>query len=136
MSGSDDRYDQDPELLALARSLEGRQIAWSQLDEDFASARVRLGLDDGRVIHLGVAGSLHDEAYLIFEAAQPDAVVNVEHTLREVRVTVVGGVVQNVQLPDGVHVIVRDYDVDPGAAGTDNLPRDEHGRPYVEAEWA
>ena len=65
MSGNDDRYDKDPQLLALARSLVGRSIVSASLSDDGSSATLTLGLSDGRDLHVGASGSLHDEAYLV-----------------------------------------------------------------------
>ena len=50
-----------------------------------------------------------------------------------VHVTVEGGVIQHVECPRGVRVVVRDYDVD----GSDKalLQRDDEGDYYCEAIW-
>ena len=53
----------------------------------------------------------------------------------EVRVTVEGGVVQNVQHPPGIPVIVRDYDIDRNDEGADLLPTDENGDRFLETTW-
>lgn len=53
--------------------------------------------------------------------------------MRIVRVTVEGGVVQHVEVPEGVQVIVQDYDVDRTEA--DQLTQDEHGDAYIESIW-
>jgi len=53
--------------------------------------------------------------------------------MKTVRVTVEGGVVQWVEVPEGVTVIVRDYDVD--GSEEDQLDQDENGDQYVEAIW-
>ena len=50
-----------------------------------------------------------------------------------VRVTVEGGVVQHVEVPEGVHVIVRDYDVD--GTEEDQLEQDENGDHFIESNW-
>jgi hypothetical protein len=49
-----------------------------------------------------------------------------------VRITVEGGVVQHVECPQGVQVVVRDYDVDRQDEG---LQQDENGDCYVESVW-
>jgi hypothetical protein len=49
-----------------------------------------------------------------------------------VTITVEGGVVQNVDCPDGVRAIVKDYDID----GTEtDLSTDDNGDRYVEGIW-
>lgn len=53
--------------------------------------------------------------------------------MKIVRVTVEGGVVQNVEVPEGVQVIVKDYDVD--GSDEDQLERDEDGDSFVESIW-
>jgi hypothetical protein len=52
---------------------------------------------------------------------------------RIVRVIVSGGVVQHVEVPEGVRVIVNDYDCegcDPAV-----LEYDDNGDPFVEVVW-
>ena len=53
--------------------------------------------------------------------------------MKTVKITVEGGVVQNVEVPEGVMVIVRDYDVD--AIETDLLQQDRGGDNYIESIW-
>lgn len=48
-------------------------------------------------------------------------------------VTVEGGVVQHVEAPEGVRVVVRDYDAE--GCDADRLSVDEDGNEYVEAVW-
>jgi hypothetical protein len=48
-------------------------------------------------------------------------------------VTIEGGVVQDIQVPKGVRVIVRDYDTNGEAS--ERLKRDEQGDTYVETIW-
>lgn len=50
-----------------------------------------------------------------------------------VRVTVEGGVVQHVEVPSGVTVVVRDYDVD--SCDEIDLERDANGDRYFEQLW-
>ncbi len=50
-----------------------------------------------------------------------------------VRVTVEGGVVQHVDVPQGVQVVVRDYDVD--GCEADQLEQDENGDQFIESTW-
>ena len=49
-----------------------------------------------------------------------------------VRITVEGGVVQHVEVPKGVQVIVHDYDVDGQEEG---LEQDQNGDSYLESIW-
>jgi hypothetical protein len=53
--------------------------------------------------------------------------------MKIVRVTIEGGVCQHVEVPEGVTVIVRDYDVD----GTDaeEFEQDDNGDKFIEATW-
>ena len=51
---------------------------------------------------------------------------------RIIRITMEGGVIQDVQCPAGVQVIVRDYDVDGVEEG---LQQDENGDRYLESVW-
>ncbi len=53
--------------------------------------------------------------------------------MKIVRVTVESGVVQHVEVPEGVQVIVRDYDVDGTEA--DQLRQDENGDQFIESIW-
>ncbi len=52
--------------------------------------------------------------------------------MKVVRITVEGGVIQYVECPRGVRVVVRDYDVD---GQEDNLQEDELGDTYIEGVW-
>jgi len=49
-----------------------------------------------------------------------------------VRITVEGGVIQDIEVPKGVRVILRDYDVD---GEEKKLQKDENGDPYIETVW-
>ena len=51
---------------------------------------------------------------------------------KTVHVTVEGGVIQNVECPVGVQLVVRDYDVD---GGEPDLTEDETGDEYIESIW-
>jgi hypothetical protein len=52
--------------------------------------------------------------------------------MNKVTVSIEGGVVQEVDCPSGVQLIVRDYDVD----GTEpNLAEDDTGDEFVETIW-
>jgi len=51
---------------------------------------------------------------------------------KTVTITVEGGVVQHVDCPAGVRVVVKDYDVD--GSETD-LETDDNGNKYVESVW-
>jgi hypothetical protein len=50
-----------------------------------------------------------------------------------VKITVEGGVIQHVAVPEGVSVIVRDYDVDD--LPPEVLQRDEQGSEFIETVW-
>jgi hypothetical protein len=50
-----------------------------------------------------------------------------------VRVTVEGGVVQHVEVPKGVRVIIADYDVD--GCDSDLLKTDDDGDEFCESTW-
>ncbi len=49
-----------------------------------------------------------------------------------VTVTVEGGVVQHVEVPPGVRVVVKDYDID---GSESDLAEDTNGDNYVESIW-
>ena len=49
-----------------------------------------------------------------------------------VTVTVEGGVVQHVEVPTGVRVVVKDYDID---GSESDLAEDTNGDNYVESVW-
>jgi sugar lactone lactonase YvrE len=49
-----------------------------------------------------------------------------------VRITMEGGMIQDMQCPAGVRVVVHDYDVD---GSEDGLCEDEDGNTYVEGIW-
>ena len=51
---------------------------------------------------------------------------------KTVHVTVEGGVIQYVDCPSGVQVLVRDYDVDGSEA---DLAEDDSGDEYIESVW-
>ena len=51
---------------------------------------------------------------------------------RIVMIEVSGGVVQNVDVPEGIRVVVRDYDVDDD---DNDLPVDEEGDKFLDAIW-
>jgi hypothetical protein len=53
--------------------------------------------------------------------------------MKIVRVTVEGGVVQHVEVPEGVQVVVRDYDVD--GTDADEPEQDDHGDHFIESSW-
>ena len=53
-------------------------------------------------------------------------------TKKTVHVTVEGGVIQNVDCPSGVQVLVRDYDVDGSEA---DLAEDDTGDEFIESVW-
>ena len=49
-----------------------------------------------------------------------------------VHVTVEGGVIQDVECPSGIQVLIRDYDVD---GSETNLAEDETGDEFIESIW-
>ena len=49
--------------------------------------------------------------------------------MKLVEITISGGAVQDVQLPRGVKVIIRDYDVEDGEWDGPDIHRDEQGDP-------
>ena len=53
--------------------------------------------------------------------------------MKIIRVTVEGGVVQHVEVPEGVQVVVRDYDVD--GTEEDQREQDENGDHFIESNW-
>jgi len=53
--------------------------------------------------------------------------------MKTVRVTVEGGVVQHIEVPEGVQVVVRDYDVDGTEA--DQFEQDQNGDRFIESVW-
>ncbi len=62
------RYDRDPNFHKQAASLVGHTIREASIHEEGGSAWLRLHLDDGRIVDVGVTGSLHDEAYFVLVA--------------------------------------------------------------------
>ncbi len=50
-----------------------------------------------------------------------------------VNITLEGGVIQHVQCPEGVQVVVRDYDTD--GVPDDRLRQDDNGDQYIESTW-
>ena len=50
-----------------------------------------------------------------------------------VRITMEGGVIQDIEVPKGMRVVVRDYDTD--GVETERLQRDEGGNEFIEAVW-
>jgi len=52
-----------------------------------------------------------------------------------VEITISGGAVQDVQLPRGVKVIIRDYDVEGGDLDGPNIHKDEQNDPYQRMEF-
>ena len=53
--------------------------------------------------------------------------------MKIVRVTVEGGVVQHIDVPKDVRVVVRDYDVE--GTEEDQLEKDENGDEFIESIW-
>ena len=48
------------------------------------------------------------------------------------QITMEGGVIQDVRCPEGVKVVIHDYDVDGADEG---LQRDDNGDPFIESVW-
>jgi hypothetical protein len=53
--------------------------------------------------------------------------------MKTVRITVEGGVIQHVDCPKGVRVVVKDYDTD--GVEEENLRQDENGDNFLEGTW-
>jgi hypothetical protein len=53
--------------------------------------------------------------------------------MKTVRVTLKGGVIQDVSCPKGVRVIVHDYDTD--EIDEKDLTKDSEGNPCIETIW-
>jgi hypothetical protein len=53
--------------------------------------------------------------------------------MKTVRVTLEGGVIQDVEVPKGVRVIVHDYDTED--IEEKDLAEDDNGLPCIETEW-
>ena len=69
------RYDRDAALLSLLYDMQGRRIRTTALIEtnthdEGGRAVVCLELDDGRTVEIGVAGNLHDEAFLVLQVRE------------------------------------------------------------------
>ena len=56
-----------------------------------------------------------------------------DQEMRIINITLQGGVIQDVQCPEGVQVVVRDYDTD--GVPNDQLRQDDNGDQYVESTW-
>jgi hypothetical protein len=52
--------------------------------------------------------------------------------MKIVRVTVEGGVIQDIDCPEGVRVIVKDYDTD---GSEEAVKQDDKGDNYIESVW-
>ena len=52
---------------------------------------------------------------------------------KAVQITFQGGVIQDIDCPEGVQVIVRDFDTD--GVEPSSLGRNESGEEYVESIW-
>jgi hypothetical protein len=50
-----------------------------------------------------------------------------------VKITMEGGVIHDMEIPEGVTVIVRDYDSE--GCEPDRINQDENGDDYVESTW-
>ena len=53
--------------------------------------------------------------------------------MQTINITVEGGVIQHVECPEGVQVVVRDYDTD--GVPNDQLRQDDNGDRYIESTW-
>ncbi len=52
--------------------------------------------------------------------------------MKIVRITMEGGVIQDIARPEGVKVVVRDYDTD---GSEEHLQQDKNGDNYIETVW-
>lgn len=76
-----------------------------------------------------VCGSCDQDMELVESTDDAGAPAN-----QPVLVTVEGGIVQDVSnIPPGITLIVRDYDVEPN--DDPDYPRDDAGHPYAESTW-
>jgi hypothetical protein len=80
---------------------------------------------------VGGAVAMLRHPFVFRDTRLPDRKENQE--MKIVRITVEGGVVQHVEVPDGVQVVVKDYDVDGTEA--DQLQQDENGDNFIESIW-
>jgi len=55
--------------------------------------------------------------------------------VKVVKIVMEGGIIQDIELPPGVKVIVRDYDVEGGIGEPGEVLRDFHGDEYMETIW-
>jgi hypothetical protein len=55
--------------------------------------------------------------------------------VKVVKVVVEGGVIQDIELPPGVKVIVHDYDTEGADEDCDHLSQDDNGDEYIETVW-
>ena len=53
--------------------------------------------------------------------------------MKTVQITMEGGVIQDIEVPEGVRVIVRDYDSD--GVEEESLCKDDNGDNYIETIW-
>jgi hypothetical protein len=53
--------------------------------------------------------------------------------MKTVKIVVEGGVIQDIEVPKGVRVVVRDYDTD--SIPEDELTKDDHGDDCIETIW-
>ena len=53
--------------------------------------------------------------------------------MKTVKITMEGGVIQDIACPEGVRVIVRDYDTD--GISADELTKDDNGDNCIETIW-
>lgn len=64
----DELWSNNPKYKRLASSLTGAKILTAEVAEPGGSVCVlRLILEDGRTIEVGVSGNLYDEAYFFFK---------------------------------------------------------------------
>jgi hypothetical protein len=55
--------------------------------------------------------------------------------MKTVIITIEGGIIQDMVLPPGIRVMVRDYDTEGADAEIDNLVVDDKGDEYIETVW-
>ncbi len=103
------------EVADNAQSLLDEAASWLSGDESYDAAKIAEQL-------AGMATDLRDA---LRDDAAPD--------LQIVRITMEGGVIQDMEVPCGIQVIVHDYDVE--GVEVAELQTDENGDVYIEGNW-
>jgi hypothetical protein len=97
-----------------------RVLVWSDINME----------DPTHIIPLGGA---REDRRQPDDEQRPEAPPQGDQEMKTVVVTVEGGVVQHVECPEGVKVVVRDYDCE--GCDSDLVSVDEDGNEYVGAVW-